>query len=236
MSQLRVETAWLNAHFIEESVSRRLLLRNAPSPTEYCQAPLTCLHQSPWYPRCYRREMNMTLIIISIFVSYFVCPFPAAIVVQLDPNVVKFPKVSQSNSKMNHNVSLFYYLLVSHIPSFYLFSIRRIMIQIICKADKQNICVWRDFHFYDYYDIHTSLSSIMNLKIKETLDVGHLHMQEITAKLKQETEMLLRRWVTSKRRNSAERDRRQIARSLFAVCSLGHEVNMLQTRVPQFWQ
>ena len=40
--------------------------------------------------------MNMTLIIISIFVSYFVCTFPAAIVVQLDPNVVKFPKVSQS--------------------------------------------------------------------------------------------------------------------------------------------
>ena len=50
----------------------------------------------------------MTLIIISIFVSYFVCTFPAAIVVQLDPNVVKFPKVSQSNSEMNHNVSLFY--------------------------------------------------------------------------------------------------------------------------------
>ena len=63
----------------------------------------------------------MTLIIISIFVSYFVCTFPAAIVVQLDPNVVKFPKVSQSISEMNHNVSLFYYLLVSHIPSFYLF-------------------------------------------------------------------------------------------------------------------
>ena len=40
-----------------------------------------------------RRECNMTFIIISILVMYFICTFPAAIVLQIDPNAEKYPKV-----------------------------------------------------------------------------------------------------------------------------------------------
>ena len=40
-----------------------------------------------------RREMRMSLLISAIFVSYSVCTFPAAVIVQLDPNITKYPKV-----------------------------------------------------------------------------------------------------------------------------------------------
>ena len=40
-----------------------------------------------------RREMRLSLLISAIFVSYSVCTFPAAVVVQLDPNITKYPQV-----------------------------------------------------------------------------------------------------------------------------------------------
>lgn len=39
-----------------------------------------------------RREMRMSLLISAIFVSYSVCTFPAAVVVQLDPDITKYPQ------------------------------------------------------------------------------------------------------------------------------------------------
>ena len=39
------------------------------------------------------REIIMTFIIISILVMYFICTFPAAIIVQVDPNAEIMPKV-----------------------------------------------------------------------------------------------------------------------------------------------
>ena len=40
-----------------------------------------------------RRELRMSLLISSIFLSYSVCTFPAAVVVQLDPDITKYPEV-----------------------------------------------------------------------------------------------------------------------------------------------
>ena len=40
-----------------------------------------------------KKEISMTLIIISILVMYFICTFPAAIIVQIDPDTKKFPQV-----------------------------------------------------------------------------------------------------------------------------------------------
>ena len=42
-----------------------------------------------------RREMRMSLLISAIFVSYSVCTFPAAVVVQLDPDITKYPQVEK---------------------------------------------------------------------------------------------------------------------------------------------
>ena len=38
--------------------------------------------------------MRLSLLISAIFVSYSVCTFPAAVVVQLDPDITKYPQVS----------------------------------------------------------------------------------------------------------------------------------------------
>ena len=46
-----------------------------------------------------RREMRMSLLISAIFVSYSVCTFPAAVVVQLDPDITKYPQVLTCNLK-----------------------------------------------------------------------------------------------------------------------------------------
>ena len=38
--------------------------------------------------------MRLSLLISAIFVSYSVCTFPAAVVVELDPDITKYPQVS----------------------------------------------------------------------------------------------------------------------------------------------
>ena len=45
------------------------------------------------------REIIMTFIIISILVMYFICTFPAAIIVQVDPNAEIMPKVRINHQK-----------------------------------------------------------------------------------------------------------------------------------------
>ena len=47
-----------------------------------------------------RREMRMSLLISAIFVSYSVCTFPAAVVVQLDPDITKYPQVEKFTSNL----------------------------------------------------------------------------------------------------------------------------------------
>ena len=54
-----------------------------------------------------RRECNMTFIIISILVTYFICTFPAGIVLQIDPNAKKYPKVRKDQNEWHKDEYLF---------------------------------------------------------------------------------------------------------------------------------